>query len=446
MNFLGVQLGLNTSGFKQALDQAKMQAKGFASSITHEVGHSWGSLGKGLASGIAGMFTVEAFKGLIENIVQTASHLREMSEQLDTSTDDWQRWEKAVSKAGLSVGGFMAVFEKLRQTREDAKNGDVGARGKLSKLGFSDDDIISTKLGESEFARRALMAGTKDRSALIDIVGNRGAKYISAAKEFKPNSEVTFNANEVEELHAQEEFFKGLWKSVTKNFVRAVRNIREGDTHEATAASPDMEWLQIKKTMSPQYKNAVNERSKKHAEESAQSEIESDRFDAVLKKQREEQDRKREDEMESLRAAQRAAMPEDERRKSLEEEVELRKNKIAELEDKMHGADNEPELSDEDQKRLKDITGKSREYELNKIRDEMENRLIAEQTKLQGLENQLKKEKSPDSFSADSLASVGLFTTSTVQFNPMLNIAQETLNTLREISGKLPGPTSGNRP
>ena len=87
------------------------------------------------------MFTVEGLKSGLEWFVETGKEIKEQSEQVDMSAEAWQKWSQAVEDSGQSVSGLMRVVESLHGKFTDALS-DPKARGELSRLGFSDAEIM----------------------------------------------------------------------------------------------------------------------------------------------------------------------------------------------------------------------------------------------------------------------------------------------------------------
>jgi len=220
---LRVDLSGNSSGFTQMLNQARTQTKAFANSVTHEVGSSWGNLGKSFAGFVAGMASFEGVKRGIEWFVETGKEIKETAEQVDMSTDSWQKWTSAVSKAGLSLGGFQRVVESLRQKRTEALT-DPKARAQLTRLGFSDKDITGN-MDMSEFTKRALQnanGGDLQRKYLGDIIGSRGLKYSTATKYYD-KAQPMFNEGDLKQAEELAAEFKKLGKASGQATVGLIR-------------------------------------------------------------------------------------------------------------------------------------------------------------------------------------------------------------------------------
>lgn len=196
---LQVNMTGNQTGFQQMLNSARTQAKGFANSITHEVTSSWGGIGKQFAGMFAGLASFEGVKRGLEWFAEKGKEIKETAEQVDMSTDSWQKWTSAVSKAGLGLSGFQRVVESLRQKRTEALT-DPAARAQLNRLGFSDSEITG-EMDMGEFTRRALEnanGGDLKRKYLSDVISKRGLKYATATK-YVAGSEAMFSDEDLKQ-------------------------------------------------------------------------------------------------------------------------------------------------------------------------------------------------------------------------------------------------------
>ena len=145
---------------------------------------SWGGLPRMAVGSVIGALSFEGLKSSFEAFLGRAKDVREMSEQLEMSTDQTQKWQKAVDRLGLSFGGLQNVIETLNQKRIEAFK-DPTARAQFTALGIDAQTILNTKgVDSSEFTKRVLQAGGKNefmRKALADLIGRRGVKYTGAA-------------------------------------------------------------------------------------------------------------------------------------------------------------------------------------------------------------------------------------------------------------------------
>src|SRR6185437_8922867 len=112
-NRLEVKVDGNATGFKHTMDTVRTQAKG----AMEEISHSWG---KGVLGGILGAFSFEAVKGVVESFISSAKEIKDISEQLDMSTDATQKWAKAADDVGQSLQAVYSVLSAIQSKRQEA--------------------------------------------------------------------------------------------------------------------------------------------------------------------------------------------------------------------------------------------------------------------------------------------------------------------------------------
>jgi hypothetical protein len=469
---LRVDLTGNGTGFSQMLASAKTQAKAFGNSVTQEVSSSWGNIGKSFAAGIAGMFTVQALKSGVDWFINTGKEIKQTAEQVDMSTDSWQKWSQAVRDANLETSGFMRVVESLHQKRTDALT-DPKARGELSRLGFSDSEIAGN-MDMSEFTRRALEnanGGDLQRKYLSDIIGNRGLKFATALPKLD-NAQILFGKTDLGDaarLDSDIIKLKGaggkltvgiidtassLVKAVTDSGHR-VENLQRGARGlwwMLKNAIPGKGWLWGKSTWLSDDVNGTNSGPQQAGAGNPQTppgpfvgpmQPTIDPMDAKLAQQREEQALHEQERQQRIMDSQRSLMTIGDRRASILGELPGLQNQIAGRKAKMSGEDF---LADAQKDELNGITGKAREYAVNALRQKYQNDTDDMQLRFNKERGDLKEKNL--NFSADSMAKVGLYGASSVAFNPLVSATATTNKLLASIDSKLsrpPGQTPKQR-
>ncbi|MEI8289582.1 MAG: hypothetical protein WCH99_08910 [Verrucomicrobiota bacterium] len=470
---LRVDLTGNSTGFQQMLNTAKTQAKAFANSVTHEVGSSWGGIGKQLAGAFAGMISYQGMKSGLDWFIETGKEIKETAEQVDMSTDSWQKWTSAVSKAGLSVGGFQRVLESLRAKRTEALS-DPKARGELSRLGFSDEDITGN-MDMSEFTKRALSnagKGDQQRRYLADIIGNRGLKYATAT-QYYDSSEPLFDKRDLDESHELAmlqkkigkisgkatvglmKFFTGdeayqakvgaFWKGTMAKYLGGYSNHDVAEYAQENFRAHGGEYEPVKPLRTPD--QAREDKAQKAAEDQAAAsnataalraanarKVEKDPMDAKLAQQREQLALHQQERQQRLMDSERGLMTIGDRRASILNELPKLKDQIADRNANMVG---EKFLTQAQLAELKGVTGKAREYSVNALRVKYQDETDTLQMRLNRQTAELKEK--PLNFSVDSMAKTGLYSASNVAFNPLLGVQQKQLNVQEKILAKLGG-------
>ena len=487
---LRVDLTGSGTGFKQMLDAASAQVNAFSKTVTHQVGSSWGGIGKGMAAGLAGMFTVDAVKNFVGSTIDAGERIKQLSEQMNMNADDIQKWDKAMNKAGMSIENLIPQVAKLQELKEAAKKGTaegVSAREQLNALGISNDAILTPEgFSGQQIADIFGNAnkGAEQRSKLSEVIGTRGLKVAAGAKNFA-GATPDWDAHDreaMEEAKNAERAAKrfetkttvGVWKMLTdwdfaktslkergKQIGWAFTGMDYGPFSEGgmfnrgentkEAALPLPANLQAEKGLAPltrkahaiQRKREAEAARKKQADAEAKEKAEADAsMSAYVKTQEQEKAKQVQSAEFGLHQAQGRNLTIGDRRDLIAGDLgkitqEISARAAAQKAGKLYGL-SDAENAAEKKRSPSEYAGKLHQQKLA---------LIGEQTKAESMRGELKDK--PLSFNADSMSKVGLYSASAVAFNPLLGIARKTNELLTQISrntsggyGKLNDPNS----
>ncbi len=445
---LRVDLNGNGTGFAQMLNAAKTQATAFSKSVEHEVGSSWGGIGKQFAASVAGIFSFEGVKSGFEWFVETGKQIKETAEQVDMSTDSWQKWTEAVERAGLSSEGFMRVIETLRQKRTDALT-DPKARGELTKLGFTDADITGD-MDMSEFTKRALgnaNGGDLQRGYLADIIGNRGLKYASALGNFD-TAQAPFSKQDLVEADEAAQSMKDLARAASMATIALIGNLT-GNKRETSRTGA---WWSafMSEPFGKNFWDRVNSKANLAADKggyfddnykpvkaawhqnakgsNTTTETKKDPMDAKLAEQADEMAIHEQEQKQRLLDSQRGLMTIGQRHQSIMQEMTGLQSQIA-LRTKL--ATGEGFLTDAQREELSGVTGKARTFAVTALREKYKDQ--TEEMQLRYNKDKTDLREKPLDYSVDSMSKVGLYSASNVAFNPLLNVQQKANQILTEI-------------
>lgn len=175
----------------------------------------------------AGFFSYEAFKATIGAVVETATKLKDLSEQYQMTTDQIQLIDKAAKGSGLVfedlAGGISRLDAVMGKALEDQKLLDI-----FNKVGISISDIQKAlDTGDKFPIFEALAKGAKDlnNAELMDIFGKSGGKMRAALEDmvkisqgFKPpiSNEDIENIDKASKLWDK---FKGKFARATAPFI-----------------------------------------------------------------------------------------------------------------------------------------------------------------------------------------------------------------------------------
>jgi hypothetical protein len=416
MGELRVKVTGNSTGFQQTLNGLKAQAKAFSHGVSEEVGTSFS---RGLTGAFAGMFTFEALKGALEGFISRASGIKDVSEQLDMAADATQRWDKAADKLNLTFGGMQQVLTSIQSKRTEALK-DPKAADIFEMMGIKRSDVLNAD--QSDFAKMVLEVGLKsdeNRRLLEQVIGKRGLKYAPAAQylnEVTPdfNSDALEIASKAE--HAEKEVSSKLGK-VMGYLAIGVRDVLNTGTTLSDAL-----WGNVGDGKKAKLVTLDSGASGAIGNIATAAKPDKDPLTAALALEQKDFDLQKQEAEMQLNSAKRRNMTIGDRRDAIKQELATVQKQIAEREAALTNgtfltADEKELLTPSEQLKRK------RDYEL---------KTIGLKGKAEGLISDLKEK--PLNFSADNLAKVGLYSASSIAFNPVLGIQQQQLNVLHRIA------------
>jgi hypothetical protein len=447
-NRLEVKVDGNTSGFKHAMDTVRTQAKATASEITH----SWTGAFTG---GILGAMSFVGVKSMVDSFISNAKGIKDMAEQLDMSAEATQKWAKAADDVGQSMQGVYSVISAIQSKRQEALR-DPGAADYFSALDINRQEVLNDDV--STLVKRVLQAGGESdekRKVVEQIVGRRGLRMIPAASkvdqetpDFGPDAmkaadeadkagkrasyaigrmvgnvfawifssvdDSTQKANEDEkQILAGKQKGGLLWRFLHRNDKSATGAMGDGKASAPlTPGSPEWQAAKQKQFMD-QYNSP-----------SAASQGSDDPLIGIKNQQDKDFELRKEEAQLSLHEAERRNMTIAARKKSIKQDLDLMNKEISERE--------------KAQKEGR-IYGMTIEQQKDLFKTDIKNKLQADQLalidlhgKAAGLTGELRNSKGFN-FSADSLARVGLYSSSTVQINPILELTKRQISILQRI-------------
>jgi hypothetical protein len=403
MNDLRVNITGNQTGFQQVLASVKQQTTQFANQWSAVGLIKTGLLGLGSALGVGALVSG------IQNFINKASEIKNIAEELDMATEATQKWIKAAALADVPWTILQNTLTKIIQLRREALT-DPATKSKFDLLGIP-RDAVRGGMGNSEFAKMVIEAGRQNdttRQLLTDIVGIRGAKSMQAAKYFdEAVPEFDDKALEgAQRARKGEEKLKSRWwgwvgrqaAGLERDFevFDKVREERAERLHKN--GKPGEKPKEFAGVFAPPFSGNLIEGAK-GPDIAAQKEAEAltkiqDRVDASD---------------ERLRDSERHNMTIGERRKSIEQEILTIKTKIAAVSKRtMPGFDQ--------------ATPEQRAQWAAQQHEEINNL----KGKMAGYTDDLRIK--PPGYSTDAMTKVGLYTASTINFNPALSLQQQIAN------------------
>ena len=166
------EIALDGSGWKRGMDKAKADANAFSSGLG------------GIKNAIAGAFTLGAIVSFSKHVIETASHINDLSARLGVSTDYLQEMQFVMKANGGTVDDLTSAFEKLATARADALSGNAGKLESFQKFGISAQKLQSINAQEmlDTIAEQFKKFGRSDAliSAFRDL-GGKGAGVLVPA-------------------------------------------------------------------------------------------------------------------------------------------------------------------------------------------------------------------------------------------------------------------------
>lgn len=396
----------NQTGFQQMLGQMRANTRAFAQSVESDVGKSWSGLGKSFAAGFAGMFAFESVKNIFADIVNTAKDLKDTSDMFDLSTDSIQRWDWALSKAGISQMTFFRSLETLRAKRAEARQ-DEKKMAAFSDIGLG-AEARGAELSDEQLLIRILQS-KGSRFQKNELLGRRGATLGAALGEL--NTSPIYSEDEIQEIDKQANEARTKWRlfkgALNKSIIVLGKLFTEEGWSILMNSAEENSQMWRDKALDKQQRDKAAAEEDKTAAESVAERERKEKADKEQAKADEQFNEKREALEKRLLETQRQSMTSPERRKSLEKD-------LAEIVAERTGLEAQDTLSNADQLRLLEL-----------------------KTQEAGLRQDLNPVKARPQVETDSLSRVGGFSASTLLFSPTLNLQQQQLQELRKVEGHL---------
>lgn len=190
---IGVQTSAQLGGLNQtvaAINQVTAaQQKQAAASAQAQQGTGVASQFSGAVLGGLGVQTsiggaVAAVIGFTKVLIDSAGRTRDFAEQLNLTTGEFQRLERAASETGVPFNRLIGSLGLLDQQRKAAAEGNLKLRDAFAAVGISMDDLNNESLRAVDLQGRlaaATTSGTEaQRTAVKTLLGAQGARLLPA--------------------------------------------------------------------------------------------------------------------------------------------------------------------------------------------------------------------------------------------------------------------------
>lgn len=181
-----VKLGIDSTQFEMGIKRAQGLGEKFGTSFKGAV-----------ASKLGAALSVAAIAAFTKNVIESADKIKDLSEQLNLTTDEIQRLEILAGETGVIFDKFGSVLAKFEQVRLKATSGDQDALRTLQALGFTTEQLYDIQLTTIDGAVKAAEAHLKSgksaetTAAMIEIYGLKLKTAASALADYNTTSKRT---------------------------------------------------------------------------------------------------------------------------------------------------------------------------------------------------------------------------------------------------------------
>jgi len=191
-----VKLGLDSSAFEMGVKRAQSVGEKFGNSFKSAV-----------TSQLAGALSVAAVTGFAHSVVEAADRVGELSEQLNMSTDDVQKFQMAAKLYGVKFESVASAIARINDARTSALSGNAAQLAAFEKLGISVTDLSDASLGSEQVLVRIGIILNANRNnaelmaAAADLLGLKLTKAAMAAGTIKDLGPIDlFKAEDIKQI------------------------------------------------------------------------------------------------------------------------------------------------------------------------------------------------------------------------------------------------------
>ena len=160
---MGIKFTADASGVQRAVagmaKQTEKQFKGIGDELT-----------KRIAGAFAAGAVVSAVGNFISSVRQSVDEIKDLSDQLEISTDDVQRLQKAANDTGVKFGVITTALQKIEAKKAEALSGDPKAAGLFAAIGANPGDSALSIL---QRAAEESSKSTEKNAAAFELLGKK---------------------------------------------------------------------------------------------------------------------------------------------------------------------------------------------------------------------------------------------------------------------------------
>jgi hypothetical protein len=172
---MGIKFTADASGVQRAVAGLATQTEKQFAGIGNE-------LTKRIAGAFAAGAVVSAVGNFISSVRQSVDEIKDLSDQLELSTDDVQRLQKAANDAGVKFGVITTALQKIEAKKAEALSGDPKAAGLFAALGANPGDSALSIL---QRATEESSKSTEKNAAAFELLGKKAVILKNIVTELK---------------------------------------------------------------------------------------------------------------------------------------------------------------------------------------------------------------------------------------------------------------------
>lgn len=205
-----VKLGIDSTAFEMGVKRAQSVGEKFGSSFKSAVSNQ-----------LSNVFSVSSVVSFAQSIVELADNIDDLSEQLNISTDDVQRFQVLASESGVKFESIASAITRINDAKAAAARGAGRERDAFVKAGFSIAEIQdkSAKGADTLVLLGERLNANKNNaemmSAAADLLGLKLVKAAMAAGKIKELGPISlFRQEDIEAIGKYDDAVKRLERTL----------------------------------------------------------------------------------------------------------------------------------------------------------------------------------------------------------------------------------------
>jgi len=204
---MGIKFTADASGVQRAV-------AGMAKNTERQFAGIGNELTKRIAGAFAAGAVVSAVGNFIGSVRQSVDEIKDLSDQLEISTDDVQRLQKAANDTGVKFGVITTALQKIEAKKAEALSGDSKAAGLFAALGANPGDSALSIL---QRATEESSKSTEKNAAAFELLGKKAVILKNVVNELRNQGPIKLidedQIQQIDQVQAQLEEVQRLAKA-----------------------------------------------------------------------------------------------------------------------------------------------------------------------------------------------------------------------------------------